>query len=481
MRREKDFIGEVDIPADALYGIHSVRAAQNFPNHEKVNMSWYKSMGTVKRACYLTIKSFFSEVNASYPDRTFFFNTLSAEILQALLEAATEVEAGDHYMHLITPAISGGAGTSINLNVNEIITNRALLILGHKPGSYQVIDPFEMANLFQSTNDVVPTALKVAAIQKLTELEEVITCSRNGVEKLEQTYRNTLRVGYTQMQAAVPTTFGRLFSSYADALGRDWWRVSKCFERLKVVNLGGSAVGTGLTVPRYFVMKAVGVLQQLTKLPVTRSENLSDTTSNLDVFVEVHAILKAHAVNLEKMVSDLRLLASDLLAFPEVQLPNKQVGSSIMPGKVNPVIVEYIVSVSHQIYANDQLITSLCAAGCLDLNAYVPIIGHRLLESIDLLIFANKSLVDNLLGELCISEKNAQNLLINSPSITTALLPYIGYKQSAKLASIMSQKGCDIYTANSLEKLIEDKLLKEILSPEKLISEGFTIKNLLAE
>ncbi len=272
------------------------------------------------------------------------------------------------------------------------IANRALQMTGHKPGDYDLIDPIEDANIFQSTNDVVPTALRVAAMQLLLELENAINELRKAMEELEKRYRNTLRIAYTQMQEAVPSTYGRLFSSYSDALSRDWWRVSKCLERIKVVNLGGSAIGTSIAVPRYFVAEVVPRLQQLTGLPVTRGENLSDATSNLDPFVEVHGILKAHAVTMEKMVSDLRLLASDIHGEHSLTIPKKQTGSSIMPGKVNPVIPEYVISCSHRVYSNDQLIAGLSAQGCLELNAYLPVIGHALLDSLKLLISADTRL-----------------------------------------------------------------------------------------
>lgn len=479
MRKEKDFIGEVELPANSLFGIQSYRACANFPKSELFNISWYKSMGLVKRACYTTIKAFFSELKKKYPGKKFYFNTMSDKTLDVLIEAAKEIENGEYFDQFIVPAISGGAGTSINMNINEIIANVALTKLGHCIGDYDKIDPIEQANLFQSTNDVVPTALKVAVMNQLTNLELAINSTRAGVEELEQKYSNTLRVGYTQMQAAVPTTYGRFFASYSDAFSRDWWRVSKCFERIKVVNLGGSAVGTGLTLPRFYVMKVASYLQQLTGMPITRGENLSDATSNLDSFVEVHAILKAHAVNLEKMSSDLRLLASDVVGEPEISLPNKQIGSTIMPSKVNPVISEYVVSIAHQIYANDQLITSLCAQGCLDLNAYIPIIGHRLLESIELMVSANKTLKDNLLSGLRIRENVSESKLYNNPSTATAMLPHLGYHNAAKLTLAMKQEKYDIFAANKNTIGIPDEVLREILSTEKLIAEGFIIKDLM--
>ena len=316
MRKEKDIIGEMDIPVDALYGIHAARAVKNFPDITPFHIEWYRAMGTVKKACYLTAEAYGKAMQEKYGSSglpgTNEHNVSSH--FKHLIQAAKEVSEGSHFSSFIVPAISGGAGTSINMNVNEIIANVALLSMDEKPGSYDIIDPIEQANVFQSTNDVVPTALKVALMFLLRDLEREINSLRSAVEKIETGNQNTLRIGYTQMQEAVPSSYGRLFSTYNEALSRDWWRVSKCFERIKTVNLGGSAIGTGLAVPRYFIMEAIGHLQQLTGLPVTRSENLADATCNLDSFVEVHATLKAHAVNLEKMVSDIRLLSSDLAA-----------------------------------------------------------------------------------------------------------------------------------------------------------------------
>ena len=362
-RTEKDFIGEVEIPENALYGIHSIRAKQNFPDTTPFHKEWYEAIGCVKLACYSTYRNFRSAISSKYPDQLIPLKLIDFTTIQMLEDAAKEVSEGKHFEHFIVPAISGGAGTSINMNVNEIISNVALIKSGKKAGDYAEIDPIETANIFQSTNDVIPTSLKLAVIKLLTELETSINRLRTQTEALEGKYRDHLRIGYTQMQEAVPSSFGKLFSTYNEALSRDWWRISKCFERIKVVNLGGSAIGTGIAVPRFFIMEVCQELQKISKLPITRSENLSDATNNLDSFVEVHAIIKSHAVNLEKMVGDIRLLSSDLMNQKELNLPQQQVGSSIMPGKVNPVIPEFVISVAHKIYANDQLISSLCAQG----------------------------------------------------------------------------------------------------------------------
>lgn len=478
MRTEEDFLGKLQIPEDALYGIHALRARNNFPDQNLFSVEWYKAMGYVKQACYLTGKSFGQAVRERYGNKELPITLPDEKILENLIEASAEVITGKHFEHFIVPAISGGAGTSINMNVNEIITNLALIKTGHKPGDYLFIDPIEHANMFQSTNDVVPTALKIAVMMLLNELETGINQLRAEVERLEKENREVLRIGYTQMQEAVPTSFGKLFSAFSDALSRDWWRVSKSFERIKVVNLGGSAIGTGLAVPRFFIMEVVPTLQKLTGLPVTRGENLSDTTSNLDAFVEVHAILKSHAVNLEKMASDLRMLGSDLSGTPLLNLPQKQTGSSIMPGKVNPVISEFVISSAQRIYSNDNLITNLCAQGCLELNAYLPAIGHAMIDSLKLLLSMGSTFKENLLQDLTVNADVAIKKLMQSPAISTALLPYIGYHKAGELAKLMKSKGLDIFEANKEIDLLPEQKLRQILRPDNLLKLGYSLNDL---
>jgi aspartate ammonia-lyase len=364
------------------------------------------------------------------------------------------------------------------MNINEIIANAALLKTGNKCGEYTYIDPTEHANIYQSTNDVIPTALTAAAMYLLQTLEKQVNSLRLEMEKLEKAYAGELRPGFTQMQEAVPSSFGMLFSAYNEALSRDWWRVSKCLERLKPVNLGGGAIGTGMAVPRFFIMQVVPELRTLTGLPFSHSENLSDATSNLDKWVEVHATLKAHAVNLEKMASDLRLLASDISKDKSVLIPEKQVGSSIMPGKINPVIPEFIISASHKVYSNDALVSSLSGQGCLDLNAYLPVIGCSVLESIKLLISSCNTAEGNLIMGLAVNENTGYIALLHSSSITTALSPYIGYHKATELAREMKEKKCDIFEANQLLKIIDEKRLKEILKPGNLLKLGFSLEDL---
>jgi aspartate ammonia-lyase len=478
MRTEKDFLGEKQIPADALYGIHSARAIENFPGISPFHPEWYRAIGQTKLACYQTYQLFKKSTIEKFQTTALPLNFMDDETTKALISSAEEVSRGRYFEHFVVPALQGGAGTSMNMNVNEIIANAALLKLAKKPGDYRTIDPIEQANIFQSTNDVIPTSLKLATIKLLLELEEEINQMRFRIEELEKQHRHELRIAFTQMQQAVPSSWAMLFSAYNEALSRDWWRVSKCFERIKVVNLGGSAVGTGITVPRFFIMEVVPVLQKLSGLPITRSENLHDATSNLDSFVEVHAILKSHAVNLEKMVSDIRLLASDISGSREISIPQRQTGSSIMPGKVNPVIPEYVISIAHKVYSNDQLITSLCAQGCLDLNAYIPAIGQALLDSIKMLISANQTLRKNLFSGLKVNTELAAENLFKSPAIVTALVPFIGYHKAGELAKEMKHKNISIFEANQNLALIEETRLRKILEPHNLLKLGFSLNDI---
>jgi len=479
MRVETDFIGTLEIDELALYGIHSLRAAQNFPDATPFMPEWYQAVGTVKRACLLTYSQFVTALDRKYPGVSLPVPVMERTTVDALIRAAAEVEEKQHFEFFIVPAIQGGAGTSINMNVNEIITNRALILTGRKPGEYAHIDPIEQANIYQSTNDVIPTSLKVAMMRLFQKLATSVNDLRSAMESKEITSRHSLRIAYTQMQEAVPSSYGRLFSTYCDALSRDWWRVSKCFERIKPVNLGGSAIGTGITVPRYFLTHVVQTLQEITGLPVTRAENLQDATCNLDAMVEVHAILKAHAVNLEKMVSDLRLLSSDLLADNEVRIPQLQVGSSIMPGKINPVVPEFVISAAHKIYSNDMLISGLCASGCLDLNAYIPVIGHAMLESLKLMIACDDTLQTNLVNGLQVDDAVAGENLMYSAAVSTALLPFIGYHRSSQLAREMKSKHISIVEANKNLNLIPEDVLLRILRPENMLKEGYSIDDII--
>ena len=478
-RTEKDNLGEIKIPENSLYGIHALRASENFPGNSPFPVEWYSAVGTTKLACYRIYRKFRNAAIIKLGNNLPVKN-ISDEILDALIESANEVAEGKYHDQFIVPAVQGGAGTSINMNINEIITNSALIKTGNKCGEYTLIDPTEHANIFQSTNDVIPTALTIAVMRLLRTLEEKINLLRQKTEELEKNNREKLRPGYTQMQEAVPSSFGLLFGTYNEAFSRDWWRISKCSERIKQVNLGGGAIGTGLSIPRFFIMEVVPELRALTNMPVAHSENLSDATSNMDKWVEIHATLKAHAVNLEKVASDLRLLSSDISDIKTLSVPERQVGSSIMPGKINPVISEFIISAAHKIYSNDMLISSLSGQGVLELNPYLPVIGTAIIESINLLISCSITLNNNLLSGLIINETAGYNALIFSPSLTTALIPHIGYHKAAEIASLMKTSKIDIFEANGILKIMDDSKLKSILQAGKLLSLGFSLDELIS-
>ncbi|MCU0362389.1 MAG: lyase family protein [Bacteroidales bacterium] len=477
-RIEKDSIGEKKLPSGALYGIHALRARENFPHSSPFSPEWYKSTAITKLACYLTYKRFI-EAATDKIGRKLPVRVIDSSVIEALIAAATELADGKHFDSFIIPAVQGGAGTSINMNINEIIANLALLKLGHKCGDYSFIDPVEDANIYQSTNDVIPTALTIAIMKMLAELEDAINNLREAVESKEKNSRDILRPGYTQMQEAVPSSYGILFSTYNDALSRDWWRVSKCSERIKQVNIGGGATGSGTAIPLYFIREVIVTLRELTGLPLAQSENLPDATANLDKWVEMHATIKAHAVNLEKMASDLRLLASDL-GGRNITLPRRQVGSSIMPGKINPVIPEFVISAAHKVYSNDALISSLCSQGNLELNPYLPLVGTALIESVSLLTACNRTMSANLFEGLSVNEAAGYNTLLRSPSLTTALNPHIGYNRAAELAGLMKEQDIDIFEANRKLRVIDEEKLRRLLEPGKLLKLGFSLDDIIS-
>ncbi len=477
MRTEQDFLGSVEIPKGALYGIHSVRAQSNFPYQKPFSFEWYKSIGLIKKACYETYEKYKRELSNKYPETKQQF--LSDETVTALKDAATEVCAGKHFEQFVVPSLCGGAGTSLNMNINEIITNRALEIIGKEHGDYATIDPIEAANIYQSTNDVIPSSLKVCVMKLLERLEKSVDLLRQEFERLEREYRDTLRIAYTQMQEAVPSSYGKLFSTYQEGLSRDWWRISKCMERIKVINIGGSAIGTGITVPKYFIFEVIENLRHKTHLPLSRGDNLQDTTCNLDPFVEVHAILKSLAVNLEKSAGDIRALSADTFNGSDVTIPACQVGSSIMPGKVNPVISEYVITVAHEVYSNDSKISALCGQGYLDLNAYIPSIGDATISSIEQLIAACDSFRTNLLTGLIVDKEKSADRLYRSASIATALVPYIGYHKASDIAHLIKSESITIFEAVARTQCMGEKALAEIMNPSKLLQLGYVYSDIL--
>lgn len=459
-RVEKDFLGEKQIPFDALYGIHTARAIENFPvSGKKIHPELIHAYGDVKLAC--------AQINRQLgfqPDE---------KKADAIEKACSEMSSGLLDNHILVDAFQGGAGTSTNMNVNEVIANRALQIMGKAPGSYEVVSPFDDINLHQSTNDTYPTALKIAAIQLLRQLEQSVLGLQEAFQQKEKEFAHIVKIGRTQLQDAVLTTLGREMSAYAEAFNRDRWRIYKCQERLRVVNLGGTAIGTGLGAPKQFIFRVVDRLRDNTGIGLARSENLTDNTQNADVFVEVSGILKAHASNLQKISNDLRLLSSGPDAgFGEINLPQLQAGSSIMPGKVNPVIPEAVIQLAMQVMGNDQVITQASSTGNLELNQFMPIIANALLENLTLLANACSILNHKCVKGITVNEEICRKNIENSTATITALIPRIGYTKASEIVEIANSKNLSIKNAAISSGLISEEEFEDLISPESVCRLG---------
>ena len=459
-RTETDSLGALAVPADALYGIHTARALANFPlSGQPCHPGLIRGVALVKLACART--------NAA-------LGYLDAETAGAIGQAASEVAEGRHRDAVIVDALQGGAGTSLNMNVNEVVANRAEEILGGRRGEYRRVHPLHHVNLHQSTNDVFPTALKIAAIEGLHGLETTIAALQTAFQAKEQEFAGIVKVGRTQLQDACPMTLGAEFSAWAEALGRDRWRVFKCEERIRVVNLGGTAIGTGLTAPRDYIFRVVETLREVTKMNLARAENLVDATQNADTLVEVSGILKAHAVNLFKISSDLRLLASGPHAgLGELHLPAMQVGSSVMPGKVNPVICEAVGQAALQAIAQDAAVTSAAQSGQLDLNAFLPLVAHALLGNISLLERADTTFRERCITGLEADTKRCTELLEHSHAQVTALVPALGYELAAEVAKEAARTSQDIRSIVLARGLLAEMVLDRLLSADAMTALGY--------
>lgn len=458
-RQEKDFLGSKDIPQEALWGVHSARSCENFAlSGYAIHSEFIKAFGYVKKACALTIKD---------------LGALEASKIDAIISACDDIIDGKLNEQIIVDPMQGGAGTSLNMNINEVIANRALDILGHDKGRYDIIDPIEDVNLYQSTNDVFPTALKVASILLLHKLEKNVISLQESFERKEKEFADIVKVGRTQLMDAVLVTLGKEFSAYAEAVARDRWRIYKCEERLRVVNIGGTAIGTGVSAPRKFIFGVIEHLRDLTGLGLARAENLVENTQNWDVFAEVSGILKAHATNIIKISNDLRLLNSGPRAgFGEIILPARQVGSSIMPGKINPVIPEAAAQVGIKVLGNDVIINQCVAMGQLELNQFAPMIAFAFLESLELLINTNKMLVENCIEGIVPNKENIKNHVDKSYATLVALLPKLGYKKVSEIAKALegSQKTVREYCLEN--NTLSSEELDFLISPEAILALG---------
>ena len=463
MRIEKDMLGQFEVPINALYGIHTARARQNFNiANRPVHKALHRAYGQVKLAC--------ARVNFS-------LGYLEERVFKALEAAAGEMIAGELSEHIVVDALQGGAGTSLHMNVNEVLANRTLQILREELGSYDIVHPIDHINLHQSTNDTFPTALKVAAIDLSKELEEELGLLFNVFQKKEQEFAHIVKVGRTQFQDAVPTTLGREMGAYAQALSRDRWRIFKCSERLRVVNLGGTAIGTGLGAPRQFIFKVVEELRRISGFGLARAEDLVDCTQNTDAFAETSGYLKTVAVNLQKIGRDLRFLSSGPNAgISELQLPRRQAGSSIMPAKVNPVIPEAVQQAAMMVMALDGLLTQACGLGHLELNPFMPLIADSLLNSFSLLTRAVSTLNHNCVSQLAANEDVCRQHVFETTAVATILVDELGYEKVQDIVSRSEQRKTTLKEVVLTDGLMTEEEFESLLSPERVCRLGSPAK-----
>ncbi len=442
-RIEEDMLGRAEIPADAYYGIHTARALENFRvSGRKTNQNLIYAIVLVKKAAAMA---------------NVHIGQLTEDKAQAIIKACDDILTGNLDEHFIVDAMQGGAGTSSNMNVNEVIANRALEIMGEKKGDYQIIHPLDQVNCCQSTNDVYPTALRIAAIKLLRILSESFANLQESLQANENKFSGILKLGRTQLMDALPITAGQEFGAYARAVSRDRWRLYKIEERLREINLGGTAIGTGINAPLAYIYTVTDILQDLSGLGLARSDFPIDNTQNMDVFVEVSGLLKSAAVNLIKIANDLRLLSSGPVGgIGEIKLPAVQAGSSIMPGKVNPVICEMVVQTAMKVISNDTCITLAAASGQLELNAFIPLIAECLLDSLEILTKAVDIFNKKCIKGIIIDVDKCREHVEASSALAAALIDYTGYDQAARIAEKARQRGKTIK-----QVLVDDDIMTE--------------------
>ncbi|KPU27203.1 aspartate ammonia-lyase [Caloranaerobacter sp. TR13] len=458
-RVEKDFLGECTIENIRYYGINTKRALENFKLESKtVNLKLIREIALIKKAAAIVNKR---------------LNKLPEDKANAIIQASEEVIEGKFDEEFKLSAFQGGAGTSTNMNVNEVIANRAIEILGGKKGDYSIIHPLNHVNMSQSTNDVYPTALRIAAIHMLRKLSDSLADLQEALQIKENEFSEMIKLGRTQLMDALPMMVGQGFGAYAKAIARDRWRVYKVEERLRQINLGGTAIGTGMNAPLKFIFMITDVIQDLTKLGLARSEFPMDITQNTDVFVEVSGLLKACSVNLLKISNDLRLLNSGPKGgLGEIELPMMQAGSSIMPGKVNPVIPEMVAQVAMKVIANDYAITMASSSGQLELNAFVPLIAESLLESLELLNDAVILFREKCIEGIKVNEKRCMENLEKSTALVTALVHHIGYDKASEIAKKALKNDKTIREVLREENILTEEEIDKILNPYQVTKPG---------
>lgn len=458
-RTERDSLGSLEIENNCYYGIHTKRSLENFKlNYKRTNLKLIHCLVSVKKAAAIANTK---------------LNYLPKEKGDAIVKSCDSILTGQYDDNFITDALQGGAGTSTNMNVNEVIANVALEILNYEKGYYEKIHPLNDINLHQSTNDVYLTALRIASISLLRPLSDKFASLQESLQEKENEFSHIIKLGRTQLMDGVPMMVGQGFGAYARAIARDRWRLYKVEERLREINLGGTAIGTGLNAPIKYTYYVTEILRDITGLGLSRSDFLMDTTQNMDVFVEVSGLLKAAAVNLIKISNDLRLLNSGPKGgFGEISLEPLQAGSSIMPGKVNPIIPEMVVQVCYKIISNDSAITACSYSGLLELNAFSPLIADSLLESLELLTNAVEIFETKCIASLKINEDVCKENLEKSTALVTALVNHIGYDKASIIAKNSLENNTTIKEELLKENLLSEEEVVKILNPYEVTKPG---------
>lgn len=441
-RIEKDSLGELQVPKDALYGIQTCRAIRNFPiTLMKTHPVMIRSLGMVKKACALANNE---------------CGHLDDERLKYIVLACDEVIKGKLNEWFVTDVIQGGAGTSVNMNANEVIANRAAQLAGKELGKYDYIHPNDHINFGQSTNDVFPTAGKLTCLYLVENLLEEVMCLQEALLDKSLEFDDVIKLGRTHLQDAVPIRMGQEFHAFATAFVRDIRRIKLAFGTLKSVNMGATAVGTGINADERYKKICVQYLCELSQVDLTSARDLIDGTRNVDPFVWAHSSLKTLSVSLSKMCNDLRLMASGpKTGLAEIVLPARQPGSSIMPGKVNPVIPEVCNQVCFQVFGNDLTIAKAAEAGQMELNVFEPVLFFNLFQSIDILANACYTLRENAIRGIVANKEHCLEMMENSLGTATALAPHIGYANASAMAK---------------QALKENRKLKELILENKLMT-----------
>lgn len=453
-RLESDSVGEKQVPKVAYYGVQSLRAGENFNiTNRSLPEVQIKALAEIKKACAIINKE---------------EGTLPSEIAAVIIKACDKIIEGNFHDQFIVDQIQGGAGTSTNMNANEVIANIALEILGKEKGNYRFCHPNDHVNLAQSTNDVYPTSVKMSIYRTTLVLINKLDQLYNALMKKSQEFYDVLKLGRTQLMDAVPITLGQEFHAYASVVKRDRDRIEKTLSEILTVNMAATAVGTGINSSEYYVKNIVPKIAEVSGIPIVRAKDRIDATQNIDCFSVVSSALKTCAISLSKMSNDIRLMNSGPKAgLGEITIPAKQNGSSIMPGKINPVIPEVMSQCAYAVMGNDFAVTMACEAGQLELNAFEPIVFNRINESINLLTNGVDTMIVNCIEGIVANEERCKELLDNSTGYVTALCPVLGYKKTATIAKTFLKNGVPIIDEAKKYGLGEREI-KNIFSPEKL-------------